>query len=137
MEGVVLHADRSLTVHMKPDFDGGQVAYMLDPDGIWAAQVKAPEGTTGLIDRSALVDLVRPVRRAAYTRNEPGWERCGIDDLMNRIRVVQSANGDWYAMTADPIANGRSRWSRGADARSTMSHLGGTEPARGRGGVAW
>lgn len=107
IEGVVLHPDRRLTLHMKPDLDGYHVVYMLDGNGILGAQVKAPEGITGLIDRSALIELVRPVRRGADSALDATkqllWKPCSLDDLMCRIRVVQLSNGDWQAIAADPM----------------------------------
>jgi DNA invertase Pin-like site-specific DNA recombinase len=67
IEGVVLHPNRTLTIHMQPDAAGYRIVYIVDSDGIQGAQVKAPEGTTGLIDRTVLVGLVRPVRRGTTT----------------------------------------------------------------------
>jgi len=106
IEGVVLHADRSLTIHMQPDPEGYRVVYILDSDGIQGAQVRAPEGKTGIVSRSVLIGLVRPVRPGYNTSNvtkEPSWEACDLDLLLKRIRLVHSPDGDWHALTADPL----------------------------------
>ena len=107
IEGVVLHANRSLTIHMQPDPAGYRVVYVVDYDGIKGAQVKAPEGKTGFIDRSVLTLLVRPVRRGANTsagaRDEPLWQPCDLKLLIKRIRLVDSPDGDWHAMASDPM----------------------------------
>ena len=107
IEGVVLHSDRSLTIHMQPDPEGYRVVYIVDRDGIQGAQVKAPEGKTGFIDRYVLTGLVRPVRggfkTAAGKKEEPLWRPCDGNVLMKRIQVVHSLDGDWQAITADPM----------------------------------
>jgi hypothetical protein len=107
VEGVVLHANRTLTIHMQAGSDGCRIVYIVDRDGIQGAQVKAPSGRTGFIDRSVVAGLVRPVTRGANTatsaREEPMWQPCHLDALLKRIRLVQSPDGDWHAMAADPM----------------------------------
>jgi DNA invertase Pin-like site-specific DNA recombinase len=104
---VVLHSNRTLTIHMRPDAAGYHVVYILDYDGIQGAQVRAPYGTTGLIDRSVLVGLVRPVRSGANTRSgayaESVWQSSNLDELIKRTRIVHSQDGDWQAMAPDPM----------------------------------
>ena len=69
--------------------------------------MKSPTGTTGFIDRSILVGVVRPVTRSANTvaaaEDEPLWRACDLDELLKRIRLAQSPDGDWHAMAADPM----------------------------------
>jgi DNA invertase Pin-like site-specific DNA recombinase len=107
IEGVVLHPNRTLTIHMQPDAAGYRIVYIVDSDGIQGAQVKAPEDTTGLIDRTVLVGLVRPVRRGintlAGTKDELAWRACSVEELVKRVRLVHSPDGDWHAMAADPM----------------------------------
>jgi hypothetical protein len=91
---------------MQPDPDGYRVVYILDSDGIQGAQVRAPEGKTGVVSRSVLIGLVRPVRHGHKTSNvrtEPFWQACDLDLLLKRIRLVHSPDGDWHAMAADPL----------------------------------
>jgi hypothetical protein len=96
-----------LTIHMQLDAAGYRIVYIVDSDGIQGAQVKAPEDTTGLIDRTVLVGLVRPVRRGintlAGTKDELAWRACSVEELVKRVRLVHSPDGDWHAMAADPM----------------------------------
>ena len=92
---------------MRPDPAGYRVVYIVDRGGIKGAQVKAPQGETGFIERSALSTLVQPVVSGAKTltgaRNEPRWQPCKLDDLLECIQVVRSPNGDWQAIAANPM----------------------------------
>jgi DNA invertase Pin-like site-specific DNA recombinase len=104
IDGVVLHPDRSLTVHMRLDPAGHRVVYIIDRDGIQGAQVKAPEGKTGFIDRYVLTGLVRPVKRGPAVRaKEALWQPSDPDHVIKRIRLVDSPDGDWHALAADPM----------------------------------
>lgn len=75
IDGVVMHAERTMTIHFKPDLAGIRVVYVLDRDGILGIQRKAPNGTTAWIDRSLLWTFVRPARSGANTPIDPDDQR--------------------------------------------------------------
>ena len=111
IDGVVMHAERTLTVHFKSDSAGMRIVYILDRDGILGIQLKALDGTTGFIDRSLLWNLVRPVKSGAKTPIDPDderlWQSRDIGQLLRRARIVTSSDGDWQAVASHPLQMAR------------------------------
>jgi hypothetical protein len=54
IDGVVLHANRVLTIHMAADGGVCRVVCALDRNGLSGVQLKMPEGATGFIERSVI-----------------------------------------------------------------------------------
>jgi DNA invertase Pin-like site-specific DNA recombinase len=108
--GVVLHKNRLLTVHTNPELLGCRIAYALGPDGLTGIQVIVPEGGTGFIGVSIFRTVVspkRPPRRGPRdATDEPLWRSLDVNELMERIHVVRSANGDWQAVMPEPTQIG-------------------------------
>jgi DNA invertase Pin-like site-specific DNA recombinase len=107
IDGVVMHPERTLTIHFKPDTAGVRIVYILDRDGILGIQLQAPDGMTGFIDRSLLWNFVRPVRNGANTPVDPDddrlWRSRNISHLLKHARIVTSSDGDWQAAASDPM----------------------------------
>ena len=106
IEGVVLHPNRTMTIHLKPDAAGCRVVCVVGRDGIQGIQLKMPEGTTGFIGPSILGGLVRPVKNGAHTpirADDQPWRPHGLDGLLKRIRIIDSPDGDWQAVVPDPM----------------------------------
>jgi len=105
-EGVVLHVNRVVTLHMKPDALGCRVVYASGHDGVQGIQVEAATGTTGFIGSAILAGIVRPVRSGLGKKggaNEPPWHPCSLGDLFKRIQINHSPNGDWQAVAHDSM----------------------------------
>jgi DNA invertase Pin-like site-specific DNA recombinase len=106
IDGVVLHVNRTLTIHTKPDFIGCRVTYLLTAAGLQGVQLRVPEGATGFIDRSAVAGLVRPVRNGCKTpirADDNPWQPQSLDDVWSRLHVLPTPDGDWQATAADPM----------------------------------
>lgn len=99
IQGVVLQPDYILTIHVKHDFSQYRVAYILGRDGLSGAQVKLPEGVTGLIGQAILAEIVPPTKcKRAIPAGSDGPEQMGdSDDLLARIQVTRNSAGDWQA----------------------------------------
>jgi DNA invertase Pin-like site-specific DNA recombinase len=103
-EGVVLHPDRIVTLHKKPDASGCRVVYALGSDGLRGVQVRAVTGTTGFIPPNAVAGLIRPVQNGVSklgTDSLP-WQPRSVDDVLQNIQIIQSPNGDWQPVPHDP-----------------------------------
>jgi hypothetical protein len=106
IEGVVLHPDRTMTIHLKPGAAGCGVVCVVGREGIQGIQLKMPEGTTGFIGPSILGGLVRPVKNGANApirADDQPWRPRGLDGLLKRIRIIDSPDGDWQAVVPDPL----------------------------------
>jgi hypothetical protein len=106
IEGVVLHSNRTMTIHLKPNAAGCRVVCVVGRDGIQGIQLKMPEGTTGFIGPSVLGGLVAPVKSGANTptrADDQPWRPHSLDELLKRIRIVDSPDGDWQAVVTDPM----------------------------------
>jgi DNA invertase Pin-like site-specific DNA recombinase len=107
VEGAVLHPDRTLTLHMKPDALGRCAVYVLDHQGIQGVQITAPHGTTGFINRPVLLGLVQPVNNRGQNTGkidgEGEWRPDDLVELLERVRIVYSPEGDWQAVALDPM----------------------------------
>jgi len=104
-EGVVLHVDRIVTLHLKADIGGCHSVYAIGSDGLRGIQVKAADGRTGFIDPAVLNGLVRPVSSGGKTpaaMNKELWRPCDLDHLVESVRITHSPNGDWQAAAHDP-----------------------------------
>jgi hypothetical protein len=103
----VLHPGRTMTIHFKPDANECRIVYVLDADGLRGIQFKAPEGTTGFIDPSILIGMVRPVKNGSKTPTsadaERVWRSRNLEALLKRVRIVTSQGGDWHAIASDPM----------------------------------
>jgi hypothetical protein len=104
IDGVVHHPDRTLTIHLKPDFGGCRTVYVLDRDGIRGIQIRFANGTIGLIDRQSVYGLIKPVRCiSAKLVPDDDWHPERIDALLQRIEIVYAVEGDWQVVASDPM----------------------------------
>ena len=106
IDGVVLHVNRTLTIHTKPDLTGCRATYLLTAADLQGIQLRVPEGATGFIDRSAVAGLVRPVRSGCKTpgqADDEPWKAQSLDDAWSRLHVLPAPDGDWQATAADPM----------------------------------
>ena len=106
IDGVVLHANRTVTIHAKPDLTGCRATYLLTAAGLQGIQLRMPEGAIGLIDRSAVAGLVRPSINGCKTpvqADEKSWQPQSLQDVWSRIRLLPTPDGDWQATAADPM----------------------------------
>jgi DNA invertase Pin-like site-specific DNA recombinase len=106
IEGIVLHEDRSLTVHANPELLGCEITLMLSPQGFEGIRIKLPEGQTGFISASVFQGAMRPLRLRRRgprgTTDPPLWDALDGPSLLQRTHIIHSPNGDWHAMTLKP-----------------------------------
>lgn len=105
IEGVVLHPDRILTLHMKPDAAGCRIVFVLGPEGLRGIQMKAEAGKVGFIDRSVCEGFVLPIRNGVSSvgADKKPWQPRSVDEAVEQASVIHSAQGDWQAIIHDPV----------------------------------
>lgn len=107
VKGVVLHDDRSLTVHAKTDLIECQIVYLINPQGFQGIRISLPEGRTGFVSGSVFQGVMRPVqlrrRGPAGTTDPPLWDSLDVAALIARLHIIRSPNGDWHAVTREPM----------------------------------
>jgi hypothetical protein len=57
LEGLVLHSNRVITIHLKPDLDGCRISYILNVNGVHAARVSNSDGKAQFINSNAFLRL--------------------------------------------------------------------------------
>lgn len=101
-EGVVLHPNRVLTLHMKPNSTGCRIAFVIGYEGVRGIQVKTPEGTVGFVDAALLTPFIRPVGSGMTKRAPAVWSPGDVEDVLYRTQILYAENGDWEAVVHDP-----------------------------------
>ena len=101
-EGVVLHPNRVVSVHMRPNAAGCRIACVVGYQGVRGIQIKTQEGTIGFIGGALLTPLVRPVGSGISKHSPQPWQPRNIDELLSRMHIVYLENGDWEAVPFDP-----------------------------------
>lgn len=99
VDGVVLHSNHLLTIHMRPDPLGHRVVYVVSRDGLQGVQIKSPVGITGFIDRAVFAEIVGSAMAAGGVGRGP----VNADELLQRACILRSADGDWQVVVPDPM----------------------------------
>jgi hypothetical protein len=95
-KGLVLDVGQVLTIHMKSDIVGYTVVYEIRPEGLHGAHVTITEGSTGFIEPALLAGVLKIRDGSADTT-------IAIGELMKRVQVLKSQNGNWKAALPDPL----------------------------------
>jgi len=126
IEGVVLHGQRTLTIHAKAEHFGCLVVYALDADGLRGIQIVTPDGRAGFIGgsvfRSVLPGKKPPRRVPKHMTDEPVWDSLNVEELLARVHVVHLENGNWQALVAEPTQMDKIAW-RGQHALTFRANL--------------
>jgi hypothetical protein len=103
LEGVVLHANRNVTLHLRPDPSGCRATCLIGRDGLQGIHVKAAAGMTGFIDRSVLQSVLPAIKTeteiSAVVANNPSH----LEDVLERTRIIDLPHGDWQAIAPEPM----------------------------------
>jgi DNA invertase Pin-like site-specific DNA recombinase len=104
-EGVVLHPNRVVTLHANADGDGRRVTVIVGADGLQGIQVRTDAGQIGFISATAAAGFVRPSLSGISKTGADNlpWQPEILKEVLGRVRIVHSPNGDWQAVAHDPM----------------------------------
>ena len=80
IEGVVLHPNRSVTLHTKPDAPNNGTTYLINAEGLEGVHIRLADGRTGFIGSSLLLDrLLKPDTRPSNSRQKSrNWQTVAV-----------------------------------------------------------
>ena len=104
-EGIVLHPQRLVTIHMKADPDAHRVTLIVGTDGLQGIQIANGIGEIGFIGNDAVAGFVRPTLSgiSKIGADQLPWRPKKLNDVLEHVRIVSSPGGDWQAVVHDPI----------------------------------
>jgi len=104
-EGVVLHKNRLVTLHVKDDAaKGSQITLIVNRDGLRGIQITTGTGKIGFITAGVAAGFVRPTTSGIGKAGADNltWRPSLLKNVLERVRIVLSPNGDWEAAMHDP-----------------------------------
>jgi hypothetical protein len=103
-EGVVLHANRLITLHVNSGLARHRVVLILTPSGLQGIQIRRDTGEIGFITAAVTEGFVRPTGSgiSKMDADKPAWHPATVKNILEHVQIVVSPAGDWEAIVSNP-----------------------------------